>query len=159
MLTQQRLCELFRYDQLSGSFSRLDGTNDNAGYSHPYGYTFIKIDGKAYLRHRLAFLYMTGSWPSAQVDHINKNPKDDSWQNLREASRSQNMANCHVRKHSRSRLKGVYYDARRRPKPYRARISYNTQKISLGWFSTPQEAHAAYVKAAQHLFGDFARSQ
>ena len=53
----------------------------------------IRIRGKAYYSHRLAFLYMTGEWPLEEVDHIDRNPYNDAWVNLRKATSSLNKWN------------------------------------------------------------------
>ena len=44
----------------------------------------ITIDGKNYVAHRLAFLYMLGPWPIGGVDRKNRNPMDYRWKDLRE---------------------------------------------------------------------------
>lgn len=36
---------------------------------------------------------MTGEWPKNQIDHINRIRDDDRWENLREATQSQNSYN------------------------------------------------------------------
>src|SRR6185369_15339637 len=71
------------------------------------GYRWIGIEGKVYPAHRLAFLWMTGRWPCTRdVDHINRDPSDNSWANLREATSSQNSSNRPLPK-NRSGYKGV----------------------------------------------------
>ena len=48
--------------------------------------------------------------------------------------------------------KGVHrhYDGR-----YRACISRKGERIHIGCFDTPEDAHKAYVKKAKELFGEF----
>lgn len=77
-----------------------------AGCVYSRGYRRIKIDGKSYKEHRLAFYFMTGEWPKDQVDHINLIRDDNRWENLRVASNAQNQWNS--KPYSSTGFKGVY---------------------------------------------------
>lgn len=57
------------------------------------GYIRIVLGRKSYLAHRVAFYLMTGRWPDDQLDHINRIKADNRWDNLREATHSENMMN------------------------------------------------------------------
>lgn len=163
MLTEARLRELFDYNPATGEFIRRvsrRGRNcragDQAGTIHRRGFRQIHIDRKFYPAARLAVLWMIGRWPQRLVDHINLNPSDDRWSNLREANHSQNGANSRDRP-SKIPFKGVTWD-RNRGK-YAARIRVNYRTINLGRFDNAETAHAAYVAAAEKHFGEFARRQ
>lgn len=120
----------------------------------PNGYRHIQFGEKGFYREaRLAFLYMTGDWPNFHIDHANGEPGDNRWNNLRQASVSQNMANKNVRIDSRSKFKGV----RKNCHKWESRIKVNGRETYLGNFSSPEEAHAAYVGASRILYGDFAK--
>jgi hypothetical protein len=109
-------------------------------------YVHIQIDGKLYTRHRLVWLFVHGKW-AERIDHRNGIHGDDRISNLRLASRSQNSANSRMHKDNKVGLKGV-------------RITQNKRysaHINLGTFDTPEEAHAAYQRAAIQLHGEFAR--
>lgn len=56
------------------------------------GYVVIRVDGKLYLAHRLAYLYMTGSMPDF-VDHDDRVRTNNAWGNLKKATREQNNRN------------------------------------------------------------------
>lgn len=71
-----------------------------------HGYTRVSYKGKRYLAHRVAFLFQTGEWPEGDVDHINGVRSDNKWENLRIASRKQNLANQRKFR-GKSRFKGV----------------------------------------------------
>ncbi|KGJ13603.1 HNH endonuclease [Paracoccus sanguinis] len=157
-LTQARLKELLTYDPETGVFRRnirsgriaagaLAGSPDNRGY------LTIRIDGKPYLAHRLAFLHMEGAFPPAQIDHINRDGRDNRWCNLRHATQSQNNANTKVRSDSRVGAKGV----KRSLGKFMARIRYAGKEHYLGTFDTIVEASAAYQRAANDLHGEYAR--
>ena len=68
-----------------------------AGKPEGKGYWTIGLKGQGFLAHRLAWFYMTGEWPSQQIDHINRVRLDNRWVNLREASNSLNQRNRGLR--------------------------------------------------------------
>jgi hypothetical protein len=160
-LTQERLKHLLEYDPEDGVFTRRVAcrpccrAGDEAGYMHK-GYRRVTIDGSAYLVHRLAFLWMTGEWPTGHVDHRDGNKLNNKWSNLRPATWTQNQGNKPVRLDSTSGLKGVAW--RPRIQKWVAYIGSNKQRVHLGVFTSKEDAHDAYVKAAQIRFGEYARS-
>jgi len=106
-----------------------------------------------YYAHRLAWLYVHGKWPPAEIDHKDCDPANNRISNLRLATHAQNAANAHLRRTSTSGLKGAY----RHQKKWLAQITYNGRRIYLGVFDTDKEAHAAYVAASKDLHGSFTR--
>jgi len=89
MLTQERLKELLSYDPETGAFTWLlspgpKRKGEQAGSQHHSGYRFVKLDGKMYAEHRIAFLYVHGYFPEGDVDHINRIRNDNRPDNLRE---------------------------------------------------------------------------
>jgi len=163
MLNQSRLQELLSYAPDTGIFTWLvDGRNQHqrkgtpAGCLTPNGRITLGIEGHRYLASRVAFLYMTGRWPSALIDHVNRDATDNRWRNLREATSSENLHNMRM-KNNRTGFKGVIFDPYTRR--YRARIRVNYRNVHLGRFDTAEEAHAAYAAAAKKYFGEFARAE
>lgn len=76
-LTAERLRDLFDYDEATGVFTRRfrrgpTSAGKPAGTKNGRGYVQIMVDGRIYMAHRLAWLHMTGSWPTNQIDHINR---------------------------------------------------------------------------------------
>lgn len=128
-----------------------------AGYQHDNrGYIRIKLWGKSYYCHRLAWLYMTGEWPEKHIDHADGNTLNNKWSNLRAADKSQNGANKRLLA-NRTGLKGVTFDARRGL--WRSRIHVRWKEIHLGRYDCPAAAHFAYLVAADKHFGEFARAR
>lgn len=161
MLTQERLKELLQYDPETGVFTWrvANGSRakcgDVAGGIDKHGYVRIGVDGARYKGHRLAWLYMTGEWPALDVDHRDMDRANNAWVNLRHADRRQNMANTGCRANNSCGFKGVHVT---RHGNYAASIHLSGVKSHLGTFPTAEEAHAAYVKAANDNFGEFARA-
>lgn len=144
MLTQDRLKEMLHYDEDTGIFTRktkvanrLAGTV--SGANHNKGYLQITIDGENFLAHRLVWLYVYGKWPQNQIDHINRNKKDNRILNLRDVSNSTNQMNIGLRSHNSSGVTGVVKSSKSH-KPWAAQIHRNNKKIFLGYFHTVEEA-------------------
>ena len=127
------------------------------------GYRYIQALGFTYSAHRLVWLFETGSWPENQIDHKNGVRDDNRFCNLRDISRAENSQNISSAAYSTGRKcsLGVYYSPTRKnrngsitclKKPYAARIyvkddNGKSKCISLGYYSTDEEAHAAYIRA------------
>lgn len=156
---------MFSYSEDDGVFIRIINSSntkigDVAGYVNELGYCIISVKNKLFSAHRLAWTYVHGEIPDEmEVDHINGNPSDNRIENLRLATRLQNAANRKMHKNNLSGFKGVYLDSRRKNvKQWRASIVVQKKKHSLGIFSSPEDAHEAYKKAAEKYFGEFARN-
>jgi len=102
---------------------------------------------------RLIFKWMTGDDP-VEVDHIDRNPANNRWNNLREATSAGNNANKAASRRNKLGIKGVHL--RRDTGKYAAHIRFNGRNIALGSFSTAEAAHAAYMKEARKQWGQFA---
>lgn len=160
LLTAERLRELMDYDPGTGLFRwrvRRVGVRFDKSPGRPAGngYTQITVAGETHLAHRLAWLYMTGEWPKAQIDHIDGNRANNALINLRECSARQNHWNKRTLGNNKSGLKGAWYD--KRDKCWQSAIVVNGVWRRIGRFRTPEEAHAAYCRAAAENFGEFAR--
>lgn len=160
MLTQERLTELLNYNPETGHFTwainRAQTTKCGAiaGTTTRNGYVRIMLDGKCYMSHRLAFLYMLGKFPTDQVDHINNDRVDNRWANLRPATRVENMRNVSSKQGSSSKYLGVSWN--KRLSKWVAQIHINNKKQHIGLFVEEVDAAQAYNFTAYEYFGDFA---
>ena len=162
MLTDQRLREVLAYDLTTGVFTWRRNVyrakaGQKAGHKRPDNYCAITINQRQYRAHRLAWLYVYGEWPRSELDHINGDPADNRIANLRLATRSANSANTRKKCSSRNALKGVSFE--KRGGRYRAQIRIQGKNTYLGTYDTEEEAHAAYMAAAEKEFGAFARAE
>lgn len=155
-ITAEKLRSILSYSPETGEFrwinraSRRVLAGDVAGKLDRAGYRKIGIEKKHYRAHRLAWLYVHGEWPPAEIDHVNGNRDDNRIENLREATRSQNLQNQRrARSNSSTGLLGVCFDPIRGN--WRAVIGIGGRQVSLGRHESAELAHAAYVAAKERL--------
>ena len=141
-------------DVCKGRNSRFAGLI--AGAVNNHGYHQVQIGDRKYRAHRLAWFYTYGEWPRCDVDHIDGNRLNNRTANLRLASRSENVANSKLGSGNTSGVKGV--KQRQDTGRWEARIGFKYKLRYLGLFDTIEEAQAAYMKAAEEFFGEFARA-
>lgn len=120
-----------------------------AGATGGNGYRQITIGGVKYQAHRLAVRYMTGEWPTGDVDHINGRRDDNRWANLRCSSRSENMQNqCPLQARNTSGHRGV---SRGYKGKWVASIGVDGKKTHLGSFDSMDAAVMARRAAESEL--------
>jgi len=155
-LTRARLRELLHYNKKTGEFRWRKRTDRSADHV-PGPRLFIIIDQRLYPAHQLAWFYVTGRWARPSIDHRDGDASNNRWKNLRRATRSQNNANRRRPRNNTSGYKGA--SPCRRSGNWRATINAKGKRIHLGMFTTPREAHEAYLAAARKYFGKFARAE
>lgn len=156
ILTQERLHELLAYDPDTGIFtwrkpcSRFSQikASDPAGSVHSRGYVHIKVEGRAYKAHRLAWLYVYGRWPDPALDHINRIKTDNRIVNLREADQLGNMQNKGIYQNNKAGYVGV---SRIPSGRYVAQLQIAKKNHHLGVFDTPELASEAYQRAKSQI--------
>lgn len=117
-----------------------------AGAQCKRGYISINFRGVSLQAHRIAWALQTGNWPAGEIDHIDHDPSNNRWSNLRDVSRSVNHQNrIRARANSRTGLLGARYCPR--SKNFFSEIKVGGKYVYLGTYRTAQEAHAAYVDA------------
>ena len=116
-MDQKLLTQLLHYDPITGIFTRKKCTAARQKIGEVVGvltkkgkYLKCGIQNKEYLLHRLVFLYMTGSFPKGEVDHIDHNSLNNSWSNLRDIPKELNQQNMSKSKRNTSGVVGVSYD-------------------------------------------------
>lgn len=159
MLTYDKLRELLEYDPETGLWTWLVSVNKRpygslAGTVSVHGYLIITFAGVKYRAAKLAHLYMTGEWPSDEMDHIDKDKLNDRWVNLRVASRSENALNRDLQSNNVSDARGVHWDSIRGK--WFAQVKKGGINHFCGRFDNIGEAIAARDAAAMTLHGDFA---
>lgn len=88
------------------------------------------------------------------VDHIDRNKNNNLRNNLRICTRQQNTMNSGLSKNNNSGVTGVSF--RKDKNKWRAYININRKQITLGHFSTFNEAVITRLLAEKEYFGEFA---
>jgi len=135
----------------------------NARYAHRQAFTTLHASGylmgdifnRKYLAHRVVWALVMGVWPTADVDHKNGVRSDNRWDNLREATRTENNRNTSSRAGSTSQYLGVSWD--KDCGRWRAIISVNGTNKHIGSFPREDAAALAYDAAARKHHGKFAK--
>ena len=90
------------------------------------------------------------------VDHIDNDKFNNSWENLRYATHTENSQNASkTNKERSSTYKGVYLNKPK--KKWMAYIGLNRKLKNLGYYETEREAAEAYNAAAVLHYKNFAR--
>ena len=154
MITQAELKELLNYDQETGIFTwsikprRGINIGDIAGSKRKHdGYVAIRIQGKQYYAHKLAWLYVHNVWSTQEIDHINRIRDDNRLSNLRELSPALNSQNRNKKITNTSGYTGVYWC--KNSKKWKSQISYNSIRKHLGSFNNIKDAYEAYLIAKE----------
>jgi hypothetical protein len=153
-ITFKDLRALLSYDPLEGIFRWKISTGRwghvppgaVAGTIHKgSGYTQIRILGRTYYAHRLAWFYVKGAWPSKGLDHFNGKKSDNKLKNLREANQEQNLQNIRTaQSRNKTGFLGVLEYA---PGKFRAAIGVKYKSLQKKGFTSAKEAHEAYLRA------------
>jgi hypothetical protein len=150
VITQDYLRQLFDYDEATGSLLWRERADRSPWWNKRYAgkaagsrqarNLMVRFDGHYHPIHLVIWAWKTGEWPSETIDHKDRDPWNNRWQNLRPASPAQQ---CQNRRRTSLLPKGVRTTGRGR------------FIAVLGSFATPAEAHAAWLLAARAVYGEF----
>jgi len=156
-LTAARLREVLAYNPLTGEFLTLRPVakgqsippGSSPGSVTKAGYLRITIDGKQYLAHRLAWLYVRGEFPTCLLDHKNTVRLDNRIDNLRLAD---SVVNGQNRRAASSNSSHGWLGATYRPRQgWVSQIGVNGRQSVIGYFDEPEPAHLMYLIAKIEL--------
>lgn len=167
LVNASQLHELLDYDQSSGALtwrkrdicwfkSRRDCEAWNTRYAgkpanhlHKFGYVVIRLFGRPYKGHRIAYAMYHGRWPALQIDHINGDKADNRIANLREVDNRTNAMNTKTHRHNTSGVSGVHWSTR--DKKWIARIGTTKAGSFIGAFKSFDDAVSARKRAERDL--------
>lgn len=118
-----------------------------------------KVPGKKWYSRMGMHRQIMGLDPSdvRVVDHIDRNPLNNQRSNIRICTEAENYLNRKVLVTNTSGFKGVSWH--KQYKKWRAQIQVNCKKTVIGFYDSPEDAHAAYCVAAKKMHGEFANTE
>lgn len=99
----------YEYNPETGVFTRIDRKNGQGSLDKD-GYLILKIGGKQHKAHRMAWLYVNGTMPRFNIDHINGVRTDNRIANLRDVPQAVNVNNTKRLPNPETGVVGVYLD-------------------------------------------------
>ena len=157
---KSRTPEMFAPGNTSAEANCRAWNNKNAWkliYHSSGGYNIICIGKKYYKAHRLAWLYMTGEWPEDEIDHRDTDRGNNRWENLREATSSENKCNRRKKSDNTSGVKGVSFH--RQSGKWRVRVQKDGLIKVAVLVSSREEAAVIYECMSMRIHGEFARTE
>jgi hypothetical protein len=157
-MNQITLKELFHYDPETGLFTNKTKRGWNAlpgavaGSLFKNGYLGISIGGKRYYAHRLAWLFVHGSMPDSQIDHVDGDKTNNRIANIRLATSSDNMCNRGAFR-NKSGAVGVSWNSN--SGKWIVQVAKGRKYCYGGLFDDFEDAKAAAVKLRESLHGEF----
>lgn len=156
-ITQARLKEVLNYDPETGLFSWVERARgrqfDKPPGCYKFRYVHIRIDNVQYYAHMLAWLYVTGEYPEFELDHKDTNKKNNKFDNLRPATKSENGWNKNLMSNNTSGIKGVNWD--KQLSKWKVGSQYKNKRYHLGYFDDIEEATEVYRKFCEEKHAEF----
>ena len=145
-LSHAEILALFVYSPSTGDLmwrvspARRTKVGDIVGSVSGNLYRRVSIRGRLYMAHRVIFNYMTGGWPDGQIDHRDRDKRNNAWSNLRDVTQSQNQMNTGLRQTNSSGVTGVSRQITRGTLYWTARMLVDGKRQHLCTRKNKQEA-------------------
>lgn len=125
-----------------------------AGGRDRNGYGRFHVYSQPIMAHRASYLLTRGAIPEGiLLDHICHNKACVNPSHLRLATTKQNSENLgSLNSKNKSGYRGVFFDKRKKAKPWQARIVHNRKYVHAGIYATAEEANAAVIAKRNELF-------
>ena len=136
-LTNKQLRKIVKYDPYTGIFTSVK-TGRPVGAMLITGYVQLRINGIRYPGEKLAWFYMTNTWPEHGVSHMDGVHSNNWSSNLKKNKKV-------VRKNNKSIVTGVFKEKKR--DNWRVQICIDGRSIHVGVFKDFDMAVLARYKA------------
>jgi hypothetical protein len=116
----------------------------------------VKLNQLKYPVHRIVWAMFNESDPFGfEIDHIDCDATNNTYTNLRIATRQENACNRNSNGSSTCKYKGVCFE--QRTGKWYSQITFKGKNYYLGRHTTPELARDAYNSAVERVHGQFAR--
>ncbi len=134
-------------------------TAQKSGVAEGYSRYIITLNNnKKHRVHRLvALAFVPNPENKLEVDHIDGNPLNNHYANLRWATRKEQMRNTKKPVNNTSGIKGVSW--KKDKQKWKAYCSVNRKQYYFGYFDDIEEAKNAVIEGRKKLHGDFGRQE
>ena len=151
LLTYDPVTGIFRWINSAGRYGRIKAGTVAGGTHKVDGYHHISIGSKPRKTSHLAWLYMTGEFPSDEIDHINQIRDDNRWSNLRVVTTAQNLLNKTKYQNNTSGHTGVCWH--KHSGKWMAKINIGRKRLTLCYSHDKDVCIEAYkeAKAMYHV--------
>ncbi|ATS93616.1 homing endonuclease [Pectobacterium phage DU_PP_I] len=151
--------EYFRYDPLTGYLYWKKGKQrvkeGQLAQTPDSGYLTTVLNGRHHRTHRIIWCLHNGPLAAGVViDHKDRNKVNNLLDNLRVATRGENMQNTKLRSDNSLGHKGIHQRENGR---FRVAVSASGKRTSVGTFGTLEEAIVERDKAYLRIQGEFRR--
>ncbi len=159
---KELLDSLYTYDKTTGrlvhkEFRQGASKGFRAGYrERASGYRCINILGAGYKEHRIIWKIVTGHDPECIIDHKDKDPSNNRWDNLREANWMQNAHNARKKCNGKHKYKGVRFVKARGV--WVGFVERMGTRYATDGFTTAKAANEALMPLRSKIHGDYATS-
>ena len=135
-------------------------SNKSCGFISKAGYFITSISKKEYQNHRIIFAiyHNTLEFNDKCIDHIDGNPLNNSYNNLRIANHSQNSFNSKIRKDNSSGYKNIQIRRYKETQRFIVRLKINGKDIKIGSYKTLEQAIEARNLKLKQIIGEFYKS-
>ena len=96
-----------------------------------YSRRVLNVEGQMIKAHHIVWLMNTGEWPVQEIDHIDRDPLNNRFENLRLSDRREQALNTGLRGDNKSGVKGVSFD--KKDGRYKAEICEGGKNKFLGY--------------------------
>lgn len=125
---------------VKNNYPRSPEVGELVGSVNSSGYLVLTVLRRLSLAHHIVWFLTHNRWPERSLDHIDGNKINNSPENLREVSQSQNQK-AYGKTYGDVCYRGV--DFLKSRSKYRARASINGKHKHAGYYDTPEEAAIA----------------
>jgi hypothetical protein len=158
MITKERVLKLLEYRDGSLFWkvkpAKQIAVGAEAGCKNSHGYCVVRVDGVLYGAHRIVFLMHHGYLPD-YIDHADGNRLNNSIDNLRSATASENACNKLTQSNNKSGVSGVRWH--KQIKHWCVEIQVNKVKHYLGIYKDLELAGLVAAEARNLYHGNFAK--